>query len=98
LLLEISDLFFKSVNFDSQTFKVPENLKCLLNLTLSFISITKGKVSVDVLWVFVDAQLKRLYSFLVLGSNVEQDSSVIQNHTVGRVKLDRFFVVVESFI
>jgi hypothetical protein len=98
LLLEISDLFFESVNLDAQTFEVPKDLECLLNLILTFVSISKGKVSVDILWVFVDTQLKRLYSLLVLGPNIEQNSSVIQNDTVGRVKFDRFLIVIESFI
>ena len=98
LLFEIYDLLFQSMNFHAKCLKILVNLACFHELALSLVCVAKSEISIHILWIFVDWELERLYSFVVFGTNIEQDTIVVKNHTVSRVKFDSFFIVVKCFI
>jgi hypothetical protein len=94
LTFQVADLFLKPVHFDSEAHQIFENLASASYLVLPFESIAKGKIRIDVLRIFLNRKLKGLDGFVVLGANIEQNSGVVENDRVGRVKLNSLFVVV----
>ena len=63
---------------------------------LAFESVTESQVGVYIFFVLEDRQLKTLNSFFVLTPDIKKNTSVVQDHRVGRVQVNGLFVVIQS--
>ena len=71
------DLLLQAMNFNAKSHQILVNLQRFLLLILSLKRIAKGKISIDILLVLLDALLKLINGFWVLTADVVQDSRVV---------------------